>query len=1719
MALTYDELGNVVGEDNPSVDQMRYELSLPKTIQRMATSHANDVSALGKAQTYKDIASGFGSAGESLLRGAGAAAFGVTGDILKHFQDTPFIPGVTDKITLNNIFPGSESLMPKQEQPYQIQPKHYPNVSYPAPRAKQEIMGLPYATTADILEAAPSRMTAPFGDKEANDFMETLGMFLQPSMQAGARQGIINMVETTGKMPSLTKESAQAFARDYTNALNGIYPEAPTVGSMAADFARQSKKVASGIEDVTVGNYQRAKVRKAAENVPEESAYDPLRQRREEQAVQTYTVPEGATPYYAVKPVGGQLVKSIDPVTGNLREVENSSVAGISQVYENVRKQTEGQGLINQYLRTYVNRPGIQEVWEDFNTKKIAEEFPNAPSMDDAREAFQIKYPTSKARNERMIQHFDEFAALPEAQAVAANLDISIPTFEDYQKRIAAANQWNQKGFPNYIQKFIGTKEDPGLAAATQGITFKDPERLIENAADALNYASPTGLREERTKAGFNPEGEIQPFLKEKLTELKAVDAQLREMVSERNSIQEQARAEGVNPEVLPAFDSIRRQIRDKTAEKERITQQAENYKLAKAYETLADLAIEPRTAQDLKKKLSFAEKQLFPHLDKTPDEAILYDIDPTTIERLGLTEMANKFSDDILSGKISLDQIQNTSIPKYIQEVASERIAKELAIKKDAKLREQKFNTYLEEQVQKIPTTMHFGNAGVLELTNAMSKDELIQHTSADTAILNHCIGQGGRENGKYIPIIDVVTGTIPKGSSGEPTVYVGNILKRGDVVGSIRDLVTGHTIGDVEFNKVGNNEYNIGYASGYDNGRMDPQYTEALKNYLNTKAEVIRGSGDNLAKNGIVDQEAMRRGTLRDITGLPDAVLEQLSYDGLPRFLSREDILELNNQRKSMLPSAQLNSEAATLNNAYADLLDENQQLNFELQNANDDLAREDLMSRRSEITSQLTDVNGRLNNLPIEDVTTFARELINDVFPENKKTARSRLAYLDDQSPISLRIQPRVYDLMREILRDERDAIGAPLSDAQQHAVMTEWQRVSDEVARSINGNMYSSRAVAGNIRRNPDRYGLADFNAQIIEGVARQVEQHGIVDVNNRGLIDNARPQEQRQDLAVVVDRMHDLIAEDYGQPVADYVRDALETINYNVNEDGPLYIESIRQFAAEDADDAPVRAAFNMVADRLVEGVRANIAGAQAARTAPVPQQIQAEPNAVQRVTLQAAQNEAFGVLDQPLNQDARNIVDMLAIRNPTQLNVISVDAMTEALRIRNGTSFRHLNDADRTALSNALDNFATEIAPRQAPAQRLANTNVGNVVQNLINQYPERNQIQALINDLEHGSYDELPMAIINADEIVRDDTVSQILEQLEEYRNTLPAIRAQNPDHTLNLPIAEAYQALIDEIASAMEEGSFDPNMHTNAELAQYILDDQVGGDVGNLTPESRERLAREVREYGVDPYHEPEDYRTINEEPRAALPAPQNPATRYLTERSAFNGIRDDNNGFHSLEEIDALRALPQLIRRPGATREALGISALNQDEIQELALSFERLYETRMQQMAARENNRLTPPEPEGHKRGGSIRKMKNGGEYNLPDLGNDEEEPRYRMPFIPPAMPYAASGVSGAKINRAIPIDKHSAVTLAADVSRSQNPSGTNYNVNEFGGGYHHKVGPGMLGISGSHRPGTHENRVNVMYAIPMKDGGSIQSSKNRLLSPNTDEMRFALMKGK
>jgi hypothetical protein len=410
----------------------------------MIKSPANDLSMLTKPQTYKDIATGFGSAAESMVRGAGAAPFGLPGDIIRHFQETPLIPGVTDNLSLGNVFPGydtvKEAVAPT---PFALPQRRVPNASYAPEQHKQELFGLPYATTGDILDIAEKRYTPQFGDKEANDFMESLGMFLSPQMAAGARTGIINMVETTGKMPSLGRESAQAFARDYTNAMNGVYPEAPTAGSMAADFARTGKKVASGIEDVTVGNYQRGQVRRAAQGAPDDTAYDPLRQRREAQAAAAYSVPEGANPMYAVRRANqGQMLKETD--LPNLKYVEsNPKIHTVGYKFEEDALPYTGEEYPNTIRQEYYQRVfdkdnDINKLYQDWASNKYMEMFPDAPNLDAARRRYSNQGNLID-RSKDQLRLMSEFAQSPEANTFldqkASARDIAVNEYNEVKNK------------------------------------------------------------------------------------------------------------------------------------------------------------------------------------------------------------------------------------------------------------------------------------------------------------------------------------------------------------------------------------------------------------------------------------------------------------------------------------------------------------------------------------------------------------------------------------------------------------------------------------------------------------------------------------------------------------------------------------------------------------------------------------------------------------------------------------------------------------------------------------------------------------------------------------------------------------------------------------------------------------------------------------------------------------------------------------------------------------------------------------------------------------------------------------------------------------------------------------------------------------------------------------------------------------------------------------
>ena len=181
--------------------------------------------ALVNKQNIKDTLGAFGSAGESMVRGAGSAILGGLGDMFDYARTTPFIPGVTDKVNVD-FLPGASTFT-----------RDFPK----AP--PQSFAGIPYATSKDILETFPQRYTPQFGDKEANTFMENLGYAMMPYGVNKGQQFMEEGLKLASQMPNMTREAAQNFAMDYANARHGIYPQQPTMGSRAADLVKKSEPV------------------------------------------------------------------------------------------------------------------------------------------------------------------------------------------------------------------------------------------------------------------------------------------------------------------------------------------------------------------------------------------------------------------------------------------------------------------------------------------------------------------------------------------------------------------------------------------------------------------------------------------------------------------------------------------------------------------------------------------------------------------------------------------------------------------------------------------------------------------------------------------------------------------------------------------------------------------------------------------------------------------------------------------------------------------------------------------------------------------------------------------------------------------------------------------------------------------------------------------------------------------------------------------------------------------------------------------------------------------------------------------------------------------------------------------------------------------------------------------------------------------------------------
>ena len=680
---------------------------------------------------------------------------------------------------------------------------------------------------------------------------------------------------------------------------------------------------------------------------------------------------------YAVRNTGeGQLLTPTDRPGVSTRDVTNyGQIARVNEAALGFNPQTFFEQPIeqfNRYMDEFINPEGvpapIKRGWSKYFQERVQSLFPEATDKNDATQAWsQLVSPTEQVRLKN--QFLEEFVALPENKELARASGRDLPSVDEYKARVEAAEKWLKGPFnKGYVQKFLGTKDDPVLQQTEKGLSPVSADMLLQEVAD-LSSNRIRALEQHREQAGFNPKGEYLAKVNDATLDLVALKARERELSTRQNEIARQFAETnpGEDPATLsPEFAALSNQVTAKVNEIEKLERRLDNLKAAQAYETLSDYAILPHTAGEVKQDMTFVESQLFPGLAKTPDEAKVIELSRVGTQGSGIESAAKQYVQDIITGKIPINQISNTSFEKHIGKQAGVRVQAEQTAKLAQKKKIDDLNNYAKEQVSSQPEYLRFGNANIVEFNKFTPLKDIRTGLSFETEMLDHCLGSGGSGAGRkhfitgedrsHTPIIDPITGEVPKGSSGNDRGYVDHVRSGKTEIASVRDVNTGYPAVTIEFNKSGKGQYNLGYVSGYKNRAPETQYRNATRDYLNSRADEIAGIGSNLERYGIYDQNTFDNAKLSRISDLPIDQISREQLAELPRFLTQDDVKKALNGEivdtpplparpsREMLPAVtndavniQVREYRSWLNDRYPDIRERLSQINEDISDIN--------------------------------------------------------------------------------------------------------------------------------------------------------------------------------------------------------------------------------------------------------------------------------------------------------------------------------------------------------------------------------------------------------------------------------------------------------------------------------------------------------------------------------------------------------------------------------------------------------------------------------------------------------------------------------------------------------------------------------------------------------------------------------------------------------------
>jgi Arc/MetJ family transcription regulator len=624
---------------------------------------------------------------------------------------------------------------------------------------------------------------------------------------------------------------------------------------------------------------------------------------------------------YAMRPEGSRLTSAVIPETSKVSPNYAVTKELISDVVGdgNITPLQTLEDVQNRYLRQ-PNAEDARDAFFNFLQKKAVEMYPDAPSPGEALDAYKARFSDKEASAPHTLQMYNEFLQTPEGTALAARVDM--PTAEEITARHEAAVNWLNSQFTNYINEKVGTPNEPGIKLASQGLTYAPRGDVMESA-----HTTDTEIQRRREQAGMPALTATDKALAAANTQLQTLQQQaIAALTGKREQTQAAIDAGygapgGPNLGQFEPFAQASRAADKATAALDKQRKLVDNLQLGAAYENAIDTAVKATPAGELLSKIPYEERQFYPALQKTPKTENAYTASQRQLRNLGFDDMARKFYDDVMEGKIPLDKVPKMTVEKYIRSVAEPRVAKERA----EQAAQADYKNAVDAQFKKsadayIPNDKVFGNVGALEITNRFTPEEVAKLVSEDTTALDVCIGEGGIKrvpnlwhpgtgNRQYAPIYNVATGERNPDAPNPRKSYI-NAVRDGSQMVSFRDTVTGEPIAIFDFNPSSiQGKYNINFASGRANGKIKPEYIDGIKSYLNSRADSIHDIGRNIDDSaGIYDSKRTTNRELANLIDMPASQFERYDRSELPRFITRADLRNYIENLKANEPAEQV-------------------------------------------------------------------------------------------------------------------------------------------------------------------------------------------------------------------------------------------------------------------------------------------------------------------------------------------------------------------------------------------------------------------------------------------------------------------------------------------------------------------------------------------------------------------------------------------------------------------------------------------------------------------------------------------------------------------------------------------------------------------------------------------------------------------------------------------